>query len=853
MGQHSAAEGGWNHSVTTVNAQNNNDSAREEIHMPKSHNRSTLVALALLGSSFSAAGQAQDSATSAEQMALGLEEVVVTARRREELLQDVPISITVFSQQQLDRNNIVNAGDLATFTPSLSVNQRFGGENTSFAIRGFTQELRTTASVGTYFAEAVAPRGANAQTSGDGAGPGAFFDLENVQVLKGPQGTLFGRNTTGGAVLITPRQPTDELEGYLEGSAGNYDMYRTQGVVNIPASDRVRLRFGVDQQKRDGYLNNITDVGPSDFADVDYFAGRASMVIDITDSLSNYTVGTYSDSETNGQPSTLIACDEANPPKAILGFLYVPDCKAQLARQQAAGQTDFYDVANDLPFAGLTIEQWQIINHTDWEITDDILLKNIMSYANLQTKNAADLFGLDFPQPNGGQRIFGMAGTRPGLDTTNQNSMVEEVQLQGSSLDDTLTWQGGLYYESSEPDGDTGTQNAGQIICDPGTLNTDNPNDFRCDAPFFLSNVAYNLEGVEYDNRAVYTQATYDINDELSITGGARYTWDETKGTAQSTVWGFDSTGVLAAPNTVSERPLVKMKQESDEPTWVTDISYTPSVDILLYGKYSRGYRQGNVNPAGQHPAPGFDDSVRIDIHGPEKVDTYEIGTKTSFEDILPGTFNVAAFYNDFRDQQLQNGIFTTTGNGSTAIVNAGKSRIWGVEVESTVAPTDRLKLSLAYTYLNTEVLELDDVSALIASTGARAATLSTSEGEELPYSPKHHAVASAQYLLPVPAEYGDVTLGTTYVYVSEQLAVSETASPDYFELDSYTLVNFNVNWNRIGGSAFDASLFVTNTFDEEYQVYLAGLWSSAGFESAMTGMPRMFGARIRYNFGALD
>jgi outer membrane receptor protein involved in Fe transport len=812
--------------------------------------RPRLITLLVLSANVAIDAHAQETAPH-DANALKLEEVVVTAQRREEFLQDVPISITVFNQQQLDRNNVVNAGDLATYTPSLSVNQRFGSENTSFAIRGFTQELRTTASVGTYFAEVVAPRGANTQQSGDGAGPGAFFDLQNVQVLKGPQGTLFGRNTTGGAVLITPKQPTDKLEGYVEGSAGNYDMYRTQGVVNIPASDRVRLRFGIDQQKRDGYLNNISGVGPSDFADVDYIAGRASMMIDITDALTNYTVGTYSDSKTNGQTSKLIACDTANPPTAILGFLYVPDCKSQLARQQAAGHNNFYDVANNLPFAGLKIEQWQLINHTDWEITDDITLKNIVSYANLNSTNAADLFGLDFPQPNGSQRIFAMAGIRPGVTTTNQDTRVEELRLQGSSFDDTLIWQGGVYYENSEPKGNTGTQNAGEIFCDPATLNTDNPQDFRCDRAFLLSNVAFNLEGVEYDNRAVYSQATYDINDELSLTGGARYTWDKTKGFSKSVVYGFDGDGVLEPPDSVSDRPLVKMEQESDKPTWVTDLSYKPSTDLMMYGKYSRGYRQGNVNPAGEHnPSPSGE---RIDTNGPERVDTYELGTKTSFEGSVPGTFNVAAFYNDFRDQQLQEGIFTTTGNGSTAIINAGKSRIWGVEVESTVAPVERLQLSLAYTYLNTKVLKLDDVSALIASTGALPATLSAAEGEELPYSPEHHAVASAQYMLPVPAQYGDVAIGTTYVYYSKQLAVSKSASPDYFELDGYKLVNFNLNWNHIAGSAFDASLFVTNAFNEEYQVYLAGLWSAAGFESAMTGVPRMYGARIRYSFGATD
>ena len=125
-------------------------------------------------------------------------------------------------------------------------------------------------------------------------------------------------------------------------------------------------------------------------------------------------------------------------------------------RQQAAGQNDFYDVASSMPEAGVKIEQWQAINHTDWEIQDDLLLKNIISYANLETTNATDLFGLNFLLPNGGQRVFATAGTRPGLPTTSQNSFVEELQLQGTSFDDALTWQGGLYYEKSEPDGESG-------------------------------------------------------------------------------------------------------------------------------------------------------------------------------------------------------------------------------------------------------------------------------------------------------------------------------------------------------------------------------------------------------------
>ena len=120
-----------------------------------------------------------------------LEEIIVTAQRREESMQDVPISITVLSQESITQANITNSSDLAIYTPSLKANSRFGNENATFTIRGFTQDLRTTASVATYFAEVVAPRGQSSQSSGDGAGPGSLFDLQNVQVLKGPQGTLF--------------------------------------------------------------------------------------------------------------------------------------------------------------------------------------------------------------------------------------------------------------------------------------------------------------------------------------------------------------------------------------------------------------------------------------------------------------------------------------------------------------------------------------------------------------------------------------------------------------------------------------------------------------------------------------
>lgn len=226
-------------------------------------------------------------------------DIIVTARRVEERLQDVPISITVFNQEQLTSRNVVNAADLAAFTPSLSANPNFGSDNSTFAIRGFVQDIGSPPSVGVYFAEVVAPRGgAMGFPTGDGAGPGSMFDLQNVQVLKGPQGTLQGRNTTGGAVMLVPQKPTRKFEGYVEGSIGNYDMRRLQAVVNAPVSDTLRIRLGLDHQTRDGYLINKSGIGPRDFADINYIAARASIVLDLTPDLENYSMSPVKNSET---------------------------------------------------------------------------------------------------------------------------------------------------------------------------------------------------------------------------------------------------------------------------------------------------------------------------------------------------------------------------------------------------------------------------------------------------------------------------------------------------------------------------------------------------------------------------
>ena len=797
--------------------------------MRHSYYTSLLLATSALGAGLSLPTVAQETDAGTRASSMVLEEAVVTARRREELLQEVPASIQVFNQQQLDNANIVNAADLAAYTPSLAVNNRFGGDNTTFAIRGFSQELRTTASVGVYFAEVVAPRGANSQQSGDGAGPGDFFDLVNVQVLKGPQGTLFGRNTTGGAILLTPQRPTDEFEGYVEGSAGDYDMWRGQGVINLPGSDSFKLRLGIDSQQRDGYLDNFSGIGPDDFANIDYTAYRLSALWNITDSLENYTILRYTDSQNNGYPGSLFYC---NTEERLGSFVCQPD----LDNRKATGHDGFYDVYSFVPNPVSKLEQSQVINTTTWDINANFRFKNILSYASLQTDQRSAIYGTDWSVA-GAFLIFQMVGLASDLHTTDQESWVEEAQIQGTNFDERLTWQAGLYYEKSEPIDDYGAQSPALISCDLYTL-SGSPEDIRCNNIARQGAVQRTPGGVEYTNQAVYAQATYDLNTEFALTAGLRYTDDKTEGDVTDTIYFFPAVAPGSyAPYSSTFVERRTPKEDSSKPTWLLGLDYTPNDETLVYGKYTRGYRQGSVNVGG---------ATGLDTHGPETVDTYEIGTKLTFSGDFPAIVNVAAFYNDFKDQQVQFGYFKTSGVGSTAVVNAGSSTIWGVEYEGNVQLTDNFILSASYTYLDTNVDKLE-FPPVPPNTIANEPIVTTAEGEPLSYAPKNKLALTGAYNLPVSADTGDMTFAVTYVYTDKQQANSKETSP-YATLADTELVNVNFNWNGIFGSGFDASAFVTNATDEEYITFMTGNWNS-GLESGQVGVPRMYGARIRYNF----
>jgi iron complex outermembrane receptor protein len=762
--------------------------------------------------------------------------IIVTARRIEERLQDVPISISVVDQDRMTKANVSSSEDLARVVPGLKVDSRYSSEQSSFSIRGFTQQLRTSASVGTYFGEVVAPRGSGLSLQGgDGAGPGSMFDLQNVQVLKGPQGTLFGRNTTGGAVILTPTKPKDRFEGYVEGSYGNFDMKRIQAVVNAPLADWARLRLGIDRQVRDGYLINTSGIGPRDFNNVSYTALRGSLVLDLGPNLENYTIVSYLRSRNNGAIPQIFNAN-TNPAVGFASF-----AQAQVARRTLTGNK--FQVENTLPTPRSATDQFQAINITTFTATDSLTIKNIVSYSSFVQDLRQDIFGTAYLQPLGPNN-FGYLSTSfsfnpDGRHSSDQRNFTEELQLQGNASDGKFIYQVGLYYEHSTPGAPTAGGSPGVgVICRP----TDFKNffDSRCvGGPRAFATP--NSGTIEFINMAAYAQATYAITDQLKATAGIRYTYDRSRGQAQGLNAQYIPTtpGAFVAPTIIgcsagysaATNCVFSGRTSDKKPTWTASLLYSPSDSISVYGSYSRGYKAGGVTPFA---------AAGVSFYGPEKVDNFELGVKTSFEGSVSGNLNVAAFYSKLKNQQVLVGLQDTTGRlpSATSVLNAGSSRASGIEVDSTIRFGRIFRIDAAGTYLSTKLNIADpgfpeyNVKTLPVSGGA------------VEFSPKWSANIGGTFTLPVDESVGKIEFGAAYRYTSSYLSGGIGRSTPVKQLDA------NLTWSDVAGAPIDLSVFGTNLTKQFTYGYVLGLRDSFGFNVGYIGQPRMYGVRAKIRFG---
>jgi len=277
---------------------------------------------------------------------------------------------------------------------------------------------------------------------------------------------------------------------------------------------------------------------------------------------------------------------------------------------------------------------------------------------------------------------------------------------------------------------------------------------------------------------------------------------------------------------------------------------------VLLYAKYSRGYRQAVIVPVIPVTGTAANPDFTINYPKPEKVDAYEVGAKTSWHGAVSGSFNVAGFYNKFTNQQLQLGFIPSPGSNlpeNSAPGNAGRSTIYGAEVEATLTPLQGLDFTLGYTYLHTridKVLALPSVPGYITEASFFA-------GDPLALSPKHKVAVGATYTLPLDESVGKLSIGGSLTYRSKMLSNyidrANTTAPTIQPLSylpSLTLVDANVNWKNVASMPIDLAFFFTNLTNKKYYAYIPGLGSSAlGFEDGTVGEPRMFGGTVKYHF----
>lgn len=733
-----------------------------------------------------------------------VEEVVVTAQRKSELIQDVPLAVSAVSGEALERARVDNVADLSRVVPALTIvpNQGGGRSLPSFAIRGMSQQslnILDDQSVSVYLGDIAVARvqGVN----------GSIFDVAAAEVLRGPQGTLFGRNATGGAVTIRPNTPTHELAGRMAFTAGNHGTTNMEGMLNVPISDTLSARIALKKQKDDGFVYD--ELLRRNIDDTDNFAGRLSVLFEPSDQLSSLTTYDYFDEDSGGTPVFIRYANDNgtfNTPatRAAMGYRAANEL---LAEQRARG---IHKVANGTPVF-TRVRTSTAVNSTSYTFDNGITIKNIIGYRGVTSHDYNDMDGTSnswFPQ----ERYF------------SGEQFSEELQVFGSSAN--FEWIAGLYY-FDEKGRDQGKSAA--LAPDPGPVEYGSVHGY--------SQQRYSVTDVEGFNTsyAAYFQGSYDLTDALTLTAGLRYTRDEREmvvrnRTASACRFSMDEDNNPATPETVPGLANCQLSVDKSfsEPTYNISLEYQLGASSLAYIAHRKGYRSGGFG-ARATTEEGFKQTF-----DPEVVKDVEVGYKADWH--FGGSMlrtNIAAFYADYEDIQriLTNPNFAPV---QAVTSNAGKARIQGVELDLLYRPWASLELTAAYSYTDAEYKEF------ITPTGDDISDF------PLARAPEHTYTLGARYWLPF-SQLGDISIGGTYYYMDEYNG-NDAYAPGFTDVESHSLLNMDVRWERVMGTGIDLSLFATNLLNEEYSslvIDLAGL----GFVGHTPGAPRKYGMTVSYSF----
>jgi iron complex outermembrane receptor protein len=667
-----------------------------------------------------------------------LEEVVVTARKREENLQNTPLAISAFTANELQQRQIRSTDQLADVTPNLTFDAfaPSSGQNASsqIYIRGIGQSDFTAVTdpgVGLYIDGVYMARSIG--------GTMDFLDLERIEVLRGPQGTLFGRNTIGGAIAVHTVRPDDQFGGSVEAQVGSDDMLYLTGDINIPITDNLFSKFDITQRDRDGYtdrvqhgdrqLNGIAlPTDGKDLGDDNTFAARASFVWQPTETLNFFLTGDYTDESENGSPTTSRGLNDqqtfpAHTNQFENGQAFEGNCP-QFPPPHEGPETDTGDnplcindtyKRDEFESEGTAkinseLEMWGVSLETNWEVTDWLSLKAITAYRDIDADSARDGDGTPY-------QVFHTQ------DPFEQDQFSQELQFSGNT--DNLKWLVGLFYFEED---------------------ADNPNPVQLPEPTIGKIISGGK--VDNDNYAVFSQATYSLGEKWDLTAGIRYT-DETKrfrpysyadeaytygGPGSPFVRYHDCPtgqepgcdGVPGRLFTDGDRliPDKEFKKEFDDWTPMVNLAYQANDDVMLYTSYSEGFKSGGFDQRFIAPIP------EPSSYDPEEAKTYEVGMKSSWMDNTL-RLNAAAFYTDYQD------IHIIVRQGFAPLTfNAGDADIYGFEIESTWVPTSAWIIQVGVGYIDAEYAELDDSVTSVGIT----------DDNELPQTPEWSANAGVAY-----------------------------------------------------------------------------------------------------------
>jgi iron complex outermembrane receptor protein len=746
---------------------------------------SVLIGLAAAGLNVAASAQ-------------GLEEVVVTAQKREQSMQDIGISVTAFTGNQIRELGFTSSTDIVTMTPGLNyTTPNAEGSQINFFLRGVGLNDFTDANenpVAVYVDDVY--RGAMGGLSFQ------LFDIDRVEVLRGPQGTLYGRNTTGGLISFVSVKPSEELDGYAQLSAGENSEIGFEGAIGGPITDSLLGRLSVSTNKYDPYVKNR--IG-QDYSGLDAQAARLQLKWLINDKVDLLLSGNYSKNDAHvgawQHQSTKFAADGVTPTALPRDEDYWGTCPGCDVFGYVDTDGDVW--AGDYDRKGKVYVKSQGGAATlNWQLSDSLTFTSITAYQEVKRNQEEDTDAGPVP----------LAPSFPA--TTDQ--FTQEFRLNGGN-GDTTNWTAGVFYYDNEVHA---TYTLDALALDYVYLDTD------------MKQTTESL--------AFYGQYEYSFTPQWKLIAGLRYANDEKKINYK----GYDESGIFAAETAAGNIPLTptrpypsstfiynqqtvgpKAKQTDDPITGKLELDFSPTDDMLLYASYSRGSKVAGFNTGFLDETGIFASNTPSTIpFKEENLNAYEVGFKSTMADNRV-RLNGAMFYYDYSDVQtfrfelLNQIIFNTD------------AEYWGGELELVTTPLEGMDLMLGAAYLDTTVKDVPDYTGVERDRTAVSA-------------PDWSVSAALRY------EWGmfDGTMSALASYNYQGETYFDIQNPSVAREDDYSVTNLRVEWVS-PEQTYTLSAFVDNVFDEEYLVYTFDFTSSFGLNQQAYGKPRWAGVSARYSF----